>query len=70
MIYLGCDHLRKNKETKSKLVLIKKYFYMLEKEKYKNFKILAKAFNSSKISKCKNNMLCENFHKMKLKDII
>ena len=49
MIYLGCDHLRKNKETKSKLVLPKKYFlYVGERENYKNFKILAKAFNSSK----------------------
>ena len=49
VIYLGCDHLRKNKETKSKLVLPKKYFlYVGERENYKNFKILAKAFNSSK----------------------
>ena len=54
VIYLGCDHLKKNIKKKYDLNLSNFFLYVGSREGYKNFKILIDAINSSeKLKKIK-----------------
>ena len=49
VIYLGCDHLKKNSKKELGIKLPRNYFlYVGSRDNYKNFKLLAEAVNSSK----------------------